>query len=346
MERADPTSPLLQVTDLVRHFPVRGGVLGRHPQVVRAVDGVSFSVEAGASIGIVGESGCGKSTLARCIVRLLEPDAGQVLFGGTDITHLERAALRPIRRRIGMVFQDPFTSLDPRMTVGEIIAEPAQIGGLGSATDQRARVATLLDLVGLRVGDQVRYPHEFSGGQRQRIGIARALCVEPRLLVCDEPVSALDVSIQAQILNLIGDLRAQLGLTLIVISHNLEVVRHLAEHVLVMYLGMVVEDVPARDAFRRPAHPFTDALRRSMLVPGGTSSRATPAIKIRGDAPDPFDPPSGCRFHPRCPYAIERCAAEAPGVSSVGPGHSTRCHLPLAGDRSPSVGGSEIGTRA
>ncbi|MEA2609621.1 MAG: peptide/nickel transport system ATP-binding protein, partial [Chloroflexota bacterium] len=197
------TSPLLVVDQLVRHFPVRRGLLGRHPQVVRAVDGVSFSVEAGAAIGIVGESGCGKSTLARCIVRLLEPDGGRVLFDGIDITHLERAALRPMWRRMGVVFQDPFTSLDPRMSVGEIIAEPAAISGLGSARERRARVARLLDLVGLGAGDEARYPHEFSGGQRQRIGIARALCVEPRLLVCDEPVSALDVSIQAQVVNLL-----------------------------------------------------------------------------------------------------------------------------------------------
>ena len=322
-------SPLLVVDDVVRHFPVRQGLFRRRPQVLRAVDGVSFSVEAGAAVGIVGESGSGKSTLARCIVRLLEPDSGRVMFDGTDITHLGRAALRPMWRRMGVVFQDPFTSLDPRMTVGEIIAEPAEIGGLGSAVERRARVARLLDLVGLGVADEARYPHEFSGGQRQRIGIARALCVEPRLLVCDEPVSALDVSIQAQILNLIGDLRSELGLTLIVISHNLEVVRHLAERILVMYMGMIVEDVPAADAFRRPAHPYLAALRASMLVPGVAPLGGGPSTTIRGDAPDPLDPPSGCRFHTRCPYAIERCTNEVPGVTQLGPAHSTRCHLPL-----------------
>jgi oligopeptide/dipeptide ABC transporter ATP-binding protein len=326
--RAGP-SPLLVVDDLVRHFPVRQGLFRRRPQVLRAVDGVSFSVEAGAAVGIVGESGSGKSTLARCIVRLLEPDSGRVTFDGTDITHLGRAALRPLRRRIGVVFQDPFTSLDPRMTVGEIIAEPAEISGLGSGIERRARVARLLDLVGLGTADEARYPHEFSGGQRQRIGIARALCVEPRLLVCDEPVSALDVSIQAQILNLLGDLRSELGLTLIVISHNLEVVRHLAERILVMYMGMIVEDVPAADAFHRPAHPYLAALRASMLVPGVARLGGGPETTIRGDAPDPLDPPSGCRFHTRCPYAIERCTIEEPGVTQLSPAHSTRCHLPL-----------------
>ncbi len=337
MDEHESAPPLLAVDQLVRRFPVRQGLLGRRSQLVRAVDGVSFSVEAGAAVGIVGESGCGKSTLARCIVRLLEPDAGRVLFDGTDITHLNRAALRPIRRRIGVVFQDPFTSLDPRMTVGEIIGEPSEIGGIGSATERRARVARLLGLVGLSAADEARHPHEFSGGQRQRIGIARALCVEPRLLVCDEPVSALDVSIQAQILNLIGDLRAELGLTLIVISHNLDVVRHLADRILVMYLGTIVEDVPALDAFRRPAHPYTAALRASMLVPGVAPLDDGPATAIRGDAPDPFDPPSGCRFHPRCPYAIERCAQQDPGVTHLAPAHSTRCHLPLLDDGSTTV---------
>jgi peptide/nickel transport system ATP-binding protein len=328
----DPTTtanPMLVVDQLVRHFPVRQGLFGREHQVVRAVDGVSFSIEAGAAVGIVGESGSGKSTLARCLVRLLEPDAGRIEFDGTDITHLGRAALRPISRRMGVVFQDPYTSLDPRMTVGEIIREPAEIGRIGSASERRARVVQLLELVGLRAVDQTRYPHEFSGGQRQRIGLARALCIQPQLLVCDEPVSALDVSIQAQILNLIGDLRVELGLTLIVISHNLEVVRHLADRVLVMYLGTIVEDIASDDAFRRPAHPYTAALRAAMLVPGVASSAGL-ATAIRGDAPDPFDPPSGCRFHPRCPYAIDRCSTEDPMVTQLGPTHSTRCHLPLA----------------
>jgi len=329
MDRHEPAPPLLTVDQLVRRFPVRQGLIGGRSQMVRAVDGVTFSVDAGAAIGIVGESGCGKSTLARCIVRLLEPDAGRVLFDGTDITHLKRADLRQIWRRIGVVFQDPFTSLDPRMTAGEIIGEPAEIGRIGSALERRARVASLLDLVGLSTRDHTRHPHEFSGGQRQRIGIARALCVEPRLLVCDEPVSALDVSIQAQILNLLGDLRAELGFTLIVISHNLEVVRHLAARILVMYLGSIVEDVPAADAFRIPAHPYTAALRASMLVPGAAPAASGSVSTIRGDAPDPFDPPTGCRFHTRCPHAIERCRHEEPGVTHLAPEHSTRCHLPL-----------------
>ena len=215
------------------------------------------------------------------------------------------------------------------MTVGEIIAEPAEISGLGSAMERRARVARLLDLVGLGTADEARYPHEFSGGQRQRIGIARALCVEPRLLVCDEPVSALDVSIQAQILNLIGDLRSELGLTLIVISHNLEVVRHITDRILVMYMGLIVEDVPAADAFRRPAHPYLAALRASMLVPGVARLGSRQERAIRGDAQDALNPPSGCRFHTRCPYAIERCTNEEPGVTQLSPAHSTRCHLPL-----------------
>ncbi len=323
-------TPLLVVDELIRHFPIRQGLFGRHPQVVRAVDGVSFSVDAGASVGIVGESGSGKSTLARCIVRLLEPDGGRVLFDGVDITHLGRKALRPMWRRMGVVFQDPFTSLDPRMSVGAIIGEPAEIAGIGSDGERRARVARLLDLVGLRPTDEARHPHEFSGGQRQRIGIARALGVEPRLLVCDEPVSALDVSIQAQILNLLADLRSELGLTLIVISHNLEVVRHLADRILVMYLGTIVEDGPASDAFRTPAHPYTAALRAAMLVPGvtaRTNDGGSPAIL--GDAPDPLDPPPGCRFHTRCPYAVDRCMTEDPAVTVLSARHSVRCHLPL-----------------
>jgi oligopeptide/dipeptide ABC transporter ATP-binding protein len=328
-------SPLLVVDGLERQFHARHGLLRRAQHVVRAVDGVSFAVDAGASVGIVGESGCGKTTLARCIVRLLEPDAGRVVFDGTDITHLQRTELRDFRRQIGVVFQDPFSSLDPRMSVRDIVAEPAVIAGVGSRAERTARVARLLDLVGLRADDADRHAHEFSGGQRQRIGIARALCTEPRLLVCDEPVSALDVSIQAQILNLIAGLRTELGLTLVVISHNLEVVRHLADRVLVMYLGRVVEDVPAVDAFSRPAHPYTAALRAAMLVPGATAV-APSTTAIRGDAPDPFDPPQGCAFHTRCPYVVDRCRDEVPGTTRLSDSHSTRCHFPLKGGDLPS----------
>ncbi len=323
--------PLLEVEGLVRRFDVRTGIGGRQRQIVHALDGVSFSVADGSTLGIVGESGCGKSTLARCVVRLLEPHEGRITFDGADITHLNRAALRPIRRQIGMVFQDPYTSLDPRMTVAQIVAEPLEIAGAWSSLERDARVRRLLDLVGLRSAALARYPYEFSGGQRQIGGPKSDQVEQPRLLLCDEPVSALDVSIQAQILNLLADLQTELRLTMIIISHNLEVVRHLADRVLVMYLGTIVEDAPMSDVFQRPDHPYTAALLASMLSPVVQRHDRRPGLAMVGEPPSPLAPPTGCRFHPRCPRAIDRCATEVPLVTEteLGSGRTVRCHLPL-----------------
>jgi oligopeptide/dipeptide ABC transporter ATP-binding protein len=327
----DLSTPLLQVDRLSRTFTVRTGFGGRNQQVVQALDSVSFDVVAGSTVAIVGESGCGKSTLARCVTRLIEPDDGTIVFDGIDITHLGRSALRPVRRQMAIVFQDPYTSLDPRMSVGAIVAEPLVIAGPISTVDRNNRVRELLGLVGLRSADSRRYPYEFSGGQRQRIAIARAISTRPRLLVCDEPVSALDVSIQAQILNLLADLKAELGLTMVIISHNLEVVRHLADKVLVMYLGVLVEIGPTSAIFGTPAHPYSAALGASMLSPvareHGSSGDGVP--RITGEPPSSLEPPSGCRFHPRCPIAIARCTTEVPQPTEIEPGHLTRCHRPL-----------------
>ncbi|HLY13860.1 MAG TPA: oligopeptide/dipeptide ABC transporter ATP-binding protein, partial [Candidatus Limnocylindrales bacterium] len=327
---ADQSANLLGVDRLTRSFSVRTGFGGRNHHVVQALQSVSFDVATGSTVAIVGESGCGKSTLARCVTRLIEPDEGTIVFDGIDITHLSRGALRPLRRQMAIVFQDPYTSLDPRMSVGDIVAEPLMIAGQISSADRDKRVRELLGLVGLRAADSRRYPYEFSGGQRQRIAIARAISTRPRLLVCDEPVSALDVSIQAQILNLLADLKAELGLTMVIISHNLEVVRHLADKVLVMYLGVLVEIGPTTSVFGTPAHPYSAALGASMLspVPRGDGSEQGSVPRISGEPPSPLEPPSGCRFHPRCPIAIARCATEVPEATEIEPGHLTRCHLP------------------
>jgi len=316
------TGPLLEVDGLVKHFPVRRGLLGRVSGAVRAVDGVSFTLAAGQTLGVVGESGCGKSTLGRLVLRLIEPSAGRVRFDGTDLCLLDATALRQRRRAMQIIFQDPFSSLDPRMTVGQILAEPLLLHGLRRGR-QGERVAELLHTVGLGAEHTQRYPHEFSGGQRQRIGIARALAVEPKLIVCDEPVSALDVSVQAQVVNLLQDLQQRFGLAYIFIAHDLAVVRHIATQVAVMYLGRIVERADKRTLFSAPRHPYTQALLSAIPLPepGGNRQR----ILLAGDVPSPMAPPSGCHFHTRCVHAEPRCAQSAPALID-NDDHAVACH--------------------
>ena len=317
------SEPLLQVRGLSKSFEVSGG-LGRRARL-QAVAEVDLELAAGETLGLVGESGCGKSTLARLILRLIEPDAGEIRFEGRDVRALSRAELRTLRRRMQIVFQDPFASLNPRMTVGEIVGEGLLVHRLASGAELEKRVAELLDTVGLSPDQAARYPHEFSGGQRQRIGIARALALEPRLVVADEPVSSLDVSIQAQILNLLLELQQRFGLAYLFISHDLRVVRHLSRRVAVMYLGRVVENAPAERLYEHPQHPYTQALLSAVPVPEPGAGRRR--IVLSGDVPSPLDPPSGCPFHPRCPKAIERCSVERPRLREVAPSHFSACHL-------------------
>jgi oligopeptide transport system ATP-binding protein len=319
------TAPLLEVAGLTRHYEVkRGLVFSRAAGVVRAVDGVSFSVARGETLALVGESGCGKSTTARLVLRLIEPTAGSVRFEGTDITAMTGEPLRALRKRMQIVFQDPFASLNPRMTVGDILEEPLIVHGIGNFLSRRARVAQLLGLVGLADYHAQRYPHEFSGGQRQRIGIARALAVEPALVVCDEPVSALDVSVQAQVINLLKDLQRKLGLSYLFIAHDLAVVKHMADRVAVMYLGQIVEIAPAAALFAAPRHPYTRTLLAAIPRPDPRRER-TQAVAA-GDVPSPMNPPDGCRFHTRCPFVIDRCRVEMPLLILSAEGHSTACH--------------------
>jgi oligopeptide/dipeptide ABC transporter ATP-binding protein len=316
--------PVLSVADLAKHFPVRKGLLRRAIGQVRAVDGVSFAIASGETLGLVGESGCGKSTVARTVLRLLEPSAGSITLNGADITHLAKAALRPHRREMQIIFQDPFASLNPRMSAGDIVAEPLLVHGLGDARERDARVAALFEQVGLRPAQRRSFPHEFSGGQRQRICIARALALSPLLIVADEPVSALDVSIQAQVVNLMMDLQQQKGISYLFIAHDLAVVEHIARRIAVMYLGKIVEYAEKRDLFRHPLHPYTEALLAAVPVPDPRLKRRKHLLE--GDVPSPVNPPTGCAFHTRCPYAEARCRVEAPRLREVAPGHFVSCH--------------------
>ncbi len=318
--------PLLKVTDLKKHFPVRGGILSRIVDHVHAVDGVSLEVAPGETLGVVGESGCGKSTTGRCILRLIEPTSGEIWFQGKDVRKMGGEQLRALRRDMQIIFQDPYASLNPRLTVGGIIGEALQIHNLAKNNKEiEERVVGLLETVGLRPEYMHRFPHEFSGGQRQRIGIARALAVEPKLIVCDEPVSALDVSVQAQVINLLEDLQEKFGLTYLFIAHDLSVVEHISDRVAVMYLGRVVEIATAKDLYANPKHPYTEALLSAVPIPDPKAKRKR--IVLQGDVPNPIRPPPGCHFHTRCPIAEERCSRDVPQLKQTTPGHWVSCHL-------------------
>ena len=316
---------VLEVQDLKTYFPVRKGLLRRTVGQVHAVDGVSFSIGAGETLGLVGESGCGKTTVGRSVLRLIEPTAGVIRLGGRDITRLGRAELRPFRREMQIIFQDPFSSLNPRMRAGDIVGEPLKVHGAVPAAERRERVAALFARVGLSEAQMGNYPHQFSGGQRQRIGVARALALNPKLIVGDEPVSALDVSIQAQVINLLTDLQRELGLAYLFISHNLAVVEHISHRIAVMYLGRIVEHTDRETLFRKPLHPYTEALLAAVPVPDPAARRAKRVLQ--GDVPSPLHPPAGCHFHTRCPYAEARCRSETPRLREIEPGHHVACHL-------------------
>jgi oligopeptide transport system ATP-binding protein len=327
--RRDPGSDvLLEVTDLVKHYPVSAGFLGRQVGLVRAVDGVSFTIRRGETLGLVGESGCGKTTTGRCILQLERPTSGSVRFEGQELTTLSPAALRAVRRRIQVIFQDPYSSLNPRMTVSQIVGEPLLVHRLvPDAGAQRARVQELLRQVGLLPQHGRRYPHELSGGQRQRVGIARALALEPSLIICDEPVSALDVSIQAQIINLLEDLQRELGLTYLFVAHDLSVVRHISDRVVVMYLGRIVEIADRQALYEAPRHPYTQALLSAVPIPDPVVEAQRERVVLAGEVPSPLHPPHGCAFHPRCPIAVEDCHRIRPDLRDLGAGHQAACHL-------------------
>ena len=324
------TAPLVEVRDLVKHFPVRGGVLQRTVGWVQAVDGVSFEVRRGETLGLVGESGCGKTTVGRLLLRLIEPTSGSIRFDGADLTAIKGAALKPYRRRMQIIFQDPYASLDPRTPISDSIGEGLRIHGIGNEAERREKVRKTMDLVGLQPYLARRYPHEFSGGQRQRIGIARALVLEPDLIVCDEPVSALDVSIQAQVLNLLKQLQRELGLTYVFVAHNMGVVEHISDRVAVMYLGRIAELADRRELFRKQEHPYTEALMSAIPIPDPEIRRRR--VILRGDVPSPVNPPSGCRFHPRCQLRAELggpaiCADVVPPLIDLGAEHRCACHF-------------------
>jgi len=327
MSVPDPRQPLLEVRDLRMHFPVREGIFLRSKRSCKAVDGVDLTVYPGETVGLVGESGCGKSTLGKCIVRLHKPTTGQIQFRGSDLATLGARALKPFRRQLQMIFQDPVESLNSRHTVGEIVAEPLILHGLGNREQRAKQVAELLGQVGLPAVAAERYPFEFSGGQRQRIGIARSLALNPSLIVCDEPVSALDVSIQSQVLNLLLDLQRERNLSYVFIAHNLAVVKHISDRIAIMYLGRIVEMADADEIYRAPKHPYTRALISA--IPEPVPHRESQRIVLVGDVPSPIDPPSGCPFHPRCPHAQDRCKVEVPKLRPVGDGHTVSCHFDL-----------------
>jgi peptide/nickel transport system ATP-binding protein len=326
-------TPLLRVTGVKKYFPVtRGIVFQKKVGNVQAVDGVDLEIYPGETVGLVGETGCGKTTLARVITKLHEPTAGKLELDGEDYTHYSRTRMRPLRRKMQIIFQDPYASLNPRKTVGSIIGDPYRIHKTVPKHHVKAEVQQLMELVGLNPEHYNRYPHEFSGGQRQRIGVARALALTPQLIVCDEPVSALDVSIQAQILNLLGDLQREFRLTYLFIAHDLSVVRHVSNRVVVMYLGKVAEIAPQADLYRNPKHPYTGTLLSAVPIPDPDRAQTKNRIILQGDVPSPIDPPAGCRFHPRCPKAqLPRCRDEIPELREMGAGHLAACHFPLTG---------------
>jgi oligopeptide transport system ATP-binding protein len=316
---------ILEIRNLTKHYPVRRGLFSRVSGILKAVDGVSFSIERGKTFGLVGESGCGKTTLARCVIRLIEPTAGEIQIGGENILNLSPREMRSRRRQMQMIFQDPYGSLNPRMTVEKIIEEPLVIHKIGNRQNRASQVAQLLEMVGLDPAHKRRYPHEFSGGQRQRIGIARALALRPDLIVADEPVSALDVSVQAQILNLLKDLQEKLRLTFLFIAHDLSIVQHFSDQIGVMYLGKIVELASSTEIFQQPLHPYTKLLLNSVPIPDPSARREKEILK--GEVPSPVDLPQGCRFHPRCPVAVTQCKTEEPALREIHPGHWVACHV-------------------
>jgi len=323
MVSANP--PVLEVRDLKKHFPVKKGLLRRTVGQVYAVDGVTFTVNAGETLGLVGESGCGKTTAGRAAMRLVEPTSGSIKVEGKEIIGLSKSELRPYRREMQIIFQDPFSSLNPRMTAGDIVGEPLLVHGVANKKEREEQVSALFARVGLRPAQMKNYPHQFSGGQRQRIGIARALALGPKLIVGDEPVSALDVSIQAQVINLLMDLQRERGLSYLFISHNLAVVEHISHQIAVMYLGRIVEYADTRSIFTNAQHPYTEALLSAVPVPDPAIKRKK--LVLQGDVPSPVKPPSGCHFHTRCPYAVARCKVEVPSLREIAPGHQVSCHL-------------------